>query len=93
LPTLIIIVLFSMFIALWNSMIKAEYPDDHNKFNMVYSHSQFLSGFAQLIVTLFITSIAPDGAYGYYLTLYGSLLMAGKSFSKASTKPPIKSLH
>jgi hypothetical protein len=67
-----------MFIALWNSMIKAEYPDDHNKFNMVYSHSLFITGFAQLIVTFFITSSAADGAYGYYLTFYGAILMAGK---------------
>ena len=40
-----------MFIALWNSVIKKEYPDG-KKFIVVYSHSLFVTGIVQMIATL-----------------------------------------
>ena len=40
-----------MFIALWNSVIKKEYPDG-KKFIVVYSHSLFVTGIVQMVATL-----------------------------------------
>ena len=70
---------YSCFIALWNSLIKAE-TKDHKAFDVIYSHSLFFTGIMQMIATLAITKFVQneDGIiedYGLLMNLFGAILM------------------
>ena len=63
---------FSCFIALWNSLVKAE-TVNHKGFTIVYSHSLFFCGIAQLVVTLVMLQI--NESYGQLMKMFGVTLM------------------
>lgn len=65
----------SCFIALWNSLVKAE-TKDHKGFTIVYSHSLFVCGIVQFLATLFITKEAKENDYGRLMSLFGAILMS-----------------
>ena len=71
---------FSCFIALWNSLIKAE-TQDHKAFDVIYSHSLFFTGIMQMLATIVITNFAQneDGIiedYGMLMRLFGAILIS-----------------
>ena len=67
-----------MFIALWNSVIKKEYPDG-KKFIVVYSHSLFVTGIVQMVATLltmYMTQNQGKGQnYDKLLQIFGLVLV------------------
>ena len=66
-----------MFIALWNSVIKKEYPDG-KKFIVVYSHSLFVTGIVQMIATLltmYMTQNQGGQNYDKLLQIFGLVLV------------------
>ena len=78
--------IFSCFIATWNSLIKAE-TTDHKGFTIIYSHSLFVCGFVQLIVTLVMVQLVgekDENNYGQLMEMFGATLMTaavpGKNF-------------
>merc|ERR1712110_741499 len=69
----------SCFIATWNSVIKAETEND-KAFNVIYSHSLFVCGIVQLVVTLVMLEIfesmkSGENDYGQLMAWFGATLM------------------
>ena len=70
---------FSCFIALWNSLVKAE-TKNHKGFTVVYSHSLFVSGIVQLVATLAMMYLTDSETkarnYGDLMSVFGATLMS-----------------
>ena len=56
-------------------MVKAE-TENHKGFTMVYSHSLFVCGIAQLIMTLIMLQLNDQNNYGELMKMFGITLMA-----------------
>ncbi len=67
---------FSCFIALWNSVVKAE-SATKDEFNTIYSHSLAFTGIVQLVVTMITVYGLESGAnlYKNLLKIFGVFLM------------------
>ena len=67
-----------MFIALWNSVVKKEYPDG-KKFIVVYSHSLFVTGIVQMVATLLTMYMTQNQGkqqnYDKLLQIFGLVLV------------------
>ena len=70
--------IFSCFIATWNSLVKSE-TKDHKGFTIVYSHSLFVCGFVQFIVTIVMLQLVSqkdkETNYGQLMEMFGATLM------------------
>ena len=68
---------YSCFIALWNSVVKAE-TQNHKGFTIMYSHSLFLTGIVQMIATLGMMTLTQgnkEANYGELLFMFGIILI------------------